>query len=82
MAAYIAEQFGTRSRYTGASIGYQAATLIGGGFTPVILASLHAASDGKTGLVAMFMIGVVIVSAVFIGLTKESKDRDLTTYEH
>ena len=82
MAAYIAEQFGTRSRYTGASIGYQAATLIGGGFTPVILASLHAKADGETGLVAMFMIGVAIVSAVFIGMTKESKDRDLTTYEH
>ena len=82
MAAFIAEQFGTRSRYTGASIGYQAATLIGGGLTPVILASLHAAAGGGTGLVTTFMIGLVIVSAVFIMMTKESKDRDLTTYEH
>ncbi|CCW14796.1 permease of the major facilitator superfamily [Rhodococcus aetherivorans] len=44
MAAYIAEQFGTAARYTGASLGYQGATLLGAGFTPVILASLQAAA--------------------------------------
>ena len=34
MAAFIAERFGTSSRYTGASVGYQVATLLGAGFTP------------------------------------------------
>lgn len=34
LAAFISEQFGTSSRYTGASLGYQFATLIGAGFTP------------------------------------------------
>ena len=33
LAAFISEQFGTGSRYTGASMGYQLATLIGAGFT-------------------------------------------------
>ncbi|MGJ5666811.1 MFS transporter [Rhodococcus aetherivorans] len=82
MAAYIAEQFGTAARYTGASLGYQGATLLGAGFTPVILASLQAAAGGGTGLVAAFMIGLAVLSAVFILLAKESKDRDLSTYEH
>lgn len=64
MAAYIAEQFGTAARYTGASLGYQGATLLGAGFTPVILASLQAAAGGGTGLVAAFMIGLAVLSAV------------------
>lgn len=75
-------QFGTAARYTGASLGYQGATLLGAGFTPVILASLQAAAGGGTGLVAAFMIGLAVLSAVFILLAKESKDRDLSTYEH
>ena len=82
MAAYIAEQFGTSARYTGASLGYQAATMLGAGFTPVILASLRAAGGGGTLLVGAFMIGLVALSAVFILIAKETKDRDLATYEH
>lgn len=82
MAAFIAEQFGTSVRYTGASLGYQAATLLGAGFTPVILVSLQAATDGSTTLVAVYMIALAVVSSVFIVLTKESKDRDLATYQH
>ena len=46
LGTFISEQFGTGARYTGASLGYQLATLLGGGFTPVILASLYAGSDG------------------------------------
>ena len=36
MAAFIGERFGTTSRYTGASMGYQIATLLGAGFTPLV----------------------------------------------
>ena len=60
----------------------QAATLLGAGFTPVILVSLQAAANGSTFLVGLYMIGLAVVSAVFIALSKESKDRDLDTYEH
>ncbi|OZC54803.1 MFS transporter [Rhodococcus sp. RS1C4] len=82
MAAFIAEQFGTSARYTGASLGYQAATLLGAGFTPVILVSLQAAADGSVYPVAGFMITLSVVSAVFIAFTGESNDRDLATYQH
>ncbi len=77
VAAYISEQFGTRSRYTGASLGYQLATLVGAGFTPVILASLFASAGGSILPVGMFIIGLCLVSAVFILLAGESKDNDL-----
>ncbi|KAA5828415.1 MFS transporter [Saccharopolyspora hirsuta] len=78
MAAYISEQFGTRSRYTGASLGYQLATLLGGGFTPVVLASLHASSGGSTTLVGGFIIALGVLSGVVLLRTRETKDNDLT----
>ncbi len=84
LAAFISEQFGTGARYTGASLGYQLATLIGAGFTPTILATLYAGPGGGTSVVPVigFLAGMALVSVVAIMLTRESKDLDLTTHEH
>ncbi len=41
-AAYFSELFGTRLRYSGASIGYQLASVVGGGISPLIATSLLA----------------------------------------
>lgn len=81
LAAFISEQFGTAARYTGASLGYQMATLLGAGFTPTILAALYGA-EGNVGRVLVYIIALTALSAVAILLTKESKDIDLTTYQH
>ncbi|HIY85964.1 MAG TPA: MFS transporter, partial [Candidatus Yaniella excrementavium] len=83
LAAFISEQFGTGSRYTGASMGYQLATLIGAGFTPTILASLYAASGGTSvTTVTWYLVGLAVISGVAIILTRESKNLDLETHEH
>src|SRR5699024_11908370 len=67
LAAFISEQFGTGSRYTGASMGYQLATLIGAGFTPTILASLYAASGGTSvTTVTWYLVGLAVVSGIAI----------------
>ena len=79
LAAFVSEQFGTTSRYTGAALGYQLATLIGAGFTPGIVASLYKDSGQSIGAVVAFLAIMAGVSAVFILLTRESKDNDLTT---
>jgi MFS family permease len=79
LAAFVSEQFGTTSRYTGAALGYQLATLIGAGFTPGIVASLFQGSGHSIGAVVGFLAALSLVSAVFILLTRESKDNDLTT---
>ena len=42
-AAYFSELFGTRVRYTGASVGYQLASVFAGGFAPLIAVALLAA---------------------------------------
>ncbi|OMH32355.1 MFS transporter [Tersicoccus sp. Bi-70] len=82
LAAFVSEQFGTASRYTGASGGYQLATLLGGGFTPGILASLYASSQRSIVPVVVFLAVVGVVSLVAVLFTRESRDLDLTTVEH
>ncbi|GAF51465.1 MFS transporter [Rhodococcus wratislaviensis] len=66
ISAFMSEQFSTSSRYTGASLGYQAASTIGGGFAPLILASLLALQDGGTSYILVFVISFCIVSGFAI----------------
>ncbi|BEL03663.1 MFS transporter [Actinoplanes sichuanensis] len=83
LGAFISEQFGTGARYTGASLGYQLATLIGGGFTPAILASLYAGTGGTTITpVATYLIIAAAVSAIAVVLIREGRRHDLTTVTH
>jgi MFS family permease len=79
LAAFVSEQFGTTNRYTGAAVGYQLATLIGAGFTPGIIAGLYKDSGQSIVPVVVFLSAMALVSIVFILLTRESKNNDLTT---
>ena len=64
-AAYYSEMFGTRVRYSGASLGYQLASVLSGGFAPLIAAALLAANNDDPTLVAIYMVvmGVITVTA-------------------
>ena len=75
MAAFIAERFGTANRYTGASMGYQIATLVGGGFTPLILATLYG-GENLTPVIG-YLIALAVVSLVTVLFMTESKNRSL-----
>ena len=77
MAAFIAERFGTASRYTGASVGYQIATLLGAGFTPLVLAALYGSSGQSTTPVILYLCAVAVVSLVTVVFMPESKDLNL-----
>jgi MFS family permease len=79
LAAFVSEQFGTTNRYTGAAVGYQLATLIGAGFTPGIVAGLYKDSGQSIVPVVVFLSVMALVSIVFILLTREPKNNDLTT---
>jgi MFS family permease len=76
LAAFVTEQFGTTERYTGASLGYQLATLLGAGFTPTIITALYGKA-AHLNSVLFYLIALCIVSIVFILLTRETKNRDL-----
>jgi MFS family permease len=79
LAAFVSEQFGTTSRYTGASLGYQLATLLGAGFTPGIVAQIFKDSGQDTSAVVLYLAIMSVVSIVFILLTREPKNNDLQT---
>lgn len=79
LAAFFSETFSTGSRYTGASLGYQLASLLGAGFTPVIAASLLAAAHGNPNTVTWYLIAMLAVSAITIAFfAPESKNLDIT----
>ncbi|MEP9384484.1 MFS transporter [Nocardioides sp. KR10-350] len=78
LAAFLTENFSTTSRYTGASLGYQLASLLGAGFTPLITSSIFAAQHGTYAGVGLFLVGGVLVSAVVLAVAaRETRGRDL-----
>jgi len=77
-AALIAERFGTRLRYSGASLGYQLASVTAGGPAPILATYLVANSAGLIGsgppnytLIAVFIIFMAAVSFVSTALLRE-----------
>jgi MFS family permease len=77
IGAYVAEQFPTSVRYTGASLSYQGASTLGAGFTPMIATGLVLAAGGGIGLVVAFWAAIMVAGMVAVLLTKESSKVDL-----
>lgn len=74
-AAYFSELFGTRVRYSGASVGYQLASVFAGGLAPLIAVSLLAAFG--YGAVALYMIFMALITVVSIVLASETFRDDI-----
>lgn len=81
--ALIAERFGTRIRYTGASLGFQLSSITAGGPAPVIAAYLLANQDGllasvpSYALIAIFMVVMSAISLVAVLLLKDYTGKPL-----
>ncbi|MDM7486741.1 shikimate transporter [Rhodococcus sp. CSLK01-03] len=58
------EMFGAEYRYSGAGVGYQVASAVGGGFTPFIAAALVTVSGGSWHLVAVYLAGGCVISGL------------------
>jgi len=71
-AAYYSELFGTRVRYSGASLGYQLASVLSGGFAPLIAAALLVANDGSPTLVAAYMAVMGVITVVATAMAPET----------
>jgi MFS transporter, MHS family, shikimate and dehydroshikimate transport protein len=76
-AAYYSELFGTRVRYSGASLGYQLASVLSGGFAPLIAAALLAANGGSPTLVAAYMVVMGLITVVATAFAPETYRRDI-----
>jgi len=74
-AAYFSELFGTRVRYSGASLGYQLASVLAGGLSPLIAVALLA-SYGYTA-VATYMAIMALITVVSVILASETFQEDI-----
>ena len=77
-AAYFSELFGTRVRYSGASIGYQLASVVGGGISPAIATLLLAWAGGHWWLVAVYTGVLALITIVSTYLASETFQEDIT----
>ncbi|ASN37821.1 MFS transporter [Arthrobacter sp. 7749] len=77
IGAFVAEQFPTHVRYTGASLAYQGASVVGAGFTPMIASGLVIAAGGGFGLVAGFWMVVMAIGLGAVLMTRESSKTNL-----
>ena len=81
-AALIAEQFTPRMRYSGASIGYQLASIIAGGPAPLIAATLLATYKSGTVIAVYVAICAVIGFLAALFMTEYSRKDISGEYEH
>jgi MHS family shikimate/dehydroshikimate transporter-like MFS transporter len=77
-ASLIPELFGTRLRYTGASLGYQLASPFAGGLAPIIAAALVEQFPGHFWPLAAYVIGTAVISLVSVYLLAETSHKDLS----
>lgn len=61
-AAWFAEMFDVRVRYSGASLGYQIGSVLSGGFAPLVAASLLIAGDGRPWWIVLAYAGLAVLT--------------------
>ncbi|WP_433830779.1 MFS transporter [Actinoplanes sp. CA-015351] len=88
-AAFFSELFGTSVRYTGASVGYQLASILAGALAPIIaLRLLGDVENPNTTAVAIYMTVASVLTIVAVLLAKETArtslrhDRTLEEPDH
>jgi MFS family permease len=73
-AAFLAELFGTRVRYSGASLGSQLSSVVSGGLSPFIATALLPYGRGA---LASYVIVMAIVTIVSVLLASETRHRSI-----
>ena len=76
-AALIAESFTPRLRYSGASIGYQLASITAGGPAPLIATALFAAYKSGTPI-AIYILVTAIISIIATSFLKDYTGQDVS----
>jgi MFS family permease len=76
--SYFPELFGSRYRYAGVTLGREFSAVAGGGVAPLICSALLSAYGKAWWPVALYMMGMSLVSLVAIRFAPETLNRDLT----
>ncbi len=77
LAAMLSEQFGTRVRYSGVSLGYQLGSILGGGLAPLVATALLA-KFGDTFWIAVYIAAACAATLVSVALMQ---DRHRSSFE-
>jgi len=75
-ASFIAEMFPTQVRYSGASMGYQLAGVVGGALAPIIATALLSRYDSSV-VVSLYAVVVLAVTVLCVLVAKETARTDL-----
>jgi len=75
-AAFSSELFSTRVRYSGASLGYQIAGVLGGALAPIISIALLDRFDSALP-VALYVLAGLLITMVSVWLAPEASRIDL-----
>lgn len=76
-AAFFAELFGTRVRYSGASLGYQLASPIAGGLAPMVATGLLKWSNQNAWSVAAYVAGMCMITWLSVYLAEETSQKEM-----
>ncbi|MFI6386891.1 MFS transporter [Nonomuraea sp. NPDC050540] len=74
-AAFIAELFSTRLRYSGASMGYQVAGIVGGALAPIIALKLFDTYK-STLAVSIYVVVALAITAIGLAIAPSAQDQD------
>lgn len=77
-AAWFAELFDTRVRYSGTSLGYHIGAVLSGGFAPLIAAALLVAGGGRPWLIVGYFIVLSALTALAAAAARETYRDDLS----
>jgi MFS family permease len=75
-AAFIAEMFSTELRYSGASMGYQIAGILGGAIAPIVSIALVGAF-GSAYAVSVYLAAMMVLTLIALKLAPETARTDL-----
>ena len=75
-ASFFAELFGTRVRYSGLSVGYQLASVLAGGFSPIIAIGLLQ-QTGSSWPISLYIIGMAVITTLSVYLASETAHDDI-----
>lgn len=76
-AAFFSELFGTRVRYSGASLGYQLASPLSGGLAPLIATALLKWADGSPVPIVIYLVVMAAITIISVWLATETHKAEL-----
>jgi len=77
LPALYCEMFPTSVRYSGISVGYEAASILLASFTPALASAMVLWADGSLWMVVAFAIVTTLIAMAAIAFAPDRRDREL-----